>query len=95
MIWLTDKIEFPPYELTTDEGIIALGGDLSEKRLIFAYQNGIFPWFSEGDPIIWYCPHKRINAWFYTRMKLEFLNRCKKSLIKICLLLKKTKRLKK
>lgn len=60
MIWLTDKIEFPPYELTTDDGIIALGGDLSEKRLVFAYQNGIFPWFSEGDPIIWYCPHKRM-----------------------------------
>ena len=60
MIWLTDKIEFPPYELTTDDGIIALGGDLSEERLIFAYKNGIFPWFSEGDPIVWYCPYERM-----------------------------------
>ncbi|QNM84688.1 leucyl/phenylalanyl-tRNA--protein transferase [Polaribacter pectinis] len=60
MIWLTDKIEFPPYEFTTDDGIIALGGDLSNERLIYAYKNGIFPWFSEGDPIVWYCPHERM-----------------------------------
>ena len=60
MIWLTENLEFPPFELTTDDGIIALGGDLSEERLIFAYKNGIFPWFSEGDPIVWYCPFKRM-----------------------------------
>ncbi|MCG1037557.1 leucyl/phenylalanyl-tRNA--protein transferase [Polaribacter sargassicola] len=60
MIWLTEKIEFPSYEYTTDDGIIALGGDLSEERLIFAYKNGIFPWFSEGEPIVWYCPYKRM-----------------------------------
>ena len=60
MIWLTEKIEFPPYEFTTEDGIIALGGDLSEKRLIYAYKNGIFPWFSEGYPIVWYCPHERM-----------------------------------
>ncbi|WP_166387887.1 MULTISPECIES: leucyl/phenylalanyl-tRNA--protein transferase [unclassified Polaribacter] len=60
MIWLTDKIEFPPYELTTKDGIIALGGDLSDERLICAYKNGIFPWFSEGDPIVWYCPLERM-----------------------------------
>ena len=60
MIWLTDTIEFPSYESTSNEGIIALGGDLSEERLIHAYNNGIFPWYSEGDPIVWYCPHKRM-----------------------------------
>lgn len=60
MIWLSEKIEFPPYYLTTSDGIIALGGDLSEERLIYAYKNGIFPWFSEGDPIVWYCPLKRM-----------------------------------
>lgn len=60
MIWLTDKIEFPDYKLTTKEGIIALGGDLSENRLVKAYKNGIFPWFSEGDPIVWYCPFERM-----------------------------------
>lgn len=60
MIWLNDKIEFPSYESSTDEGIIALGGDLTEERLLHAYKNGIFPWYSEGEPIVWYCPHKRM-----------------------------------
>jgi leucyl/phenylalanyl-tRNA--protein transferase len=60
MNWLTDKIEFPSYQQTSKEGIIALGGDLSEERLLHAYQNGIFPWFSEGDPIVWYCPLERM-----------------------------------
>ena len=60
MFWLSDKIEFPDYKFTSKEGIIALGGDLSEKRLIHAYKNGIFPWFSEGEPIVWYCPAERM-----------------------------------
>lgn len=60
MIWLTDEIKFPDYQFTNKDGIIALGGDLSEDRLTFAYKNGIFPWFSEGDPIVWYCPHERM-----------------------------------
>jgi leucyl/phenylalanyl-tRNA--protein transferase len=60
MIWLTDTIEFPSYEFTSKEGIIALGGDLSEERLIYAYKNGIFPWFSKEDPIVWYCPFERM-----------------------------------
>jgi leucyl/phenylalanyl-tRNA--protein transferase len=60
MIWLTDKIIFPDYKLATADGIIALGGDLSEERLIYAYENGIFPWFSKGDPIVWYCPSERM-----------------------------------
>jgi len=60
MIWLTDIIEFPSYEFISKEGIIALGGDLSEKRLIHAYKNGIFPWFSEEEPIVWYCPFERM-----------------------------------
>ena len=60
MIWLTDKIDFPDYEFTTQEGVLAFGGDLSEERLVYAYKNGIFPWFSEGDPIVWYCPHERM-----------------------------------
>ena len=60
MIWLTNKIQFPSYECTSKEGIIALGGDLSEERLIEAYKNGIFPWFSEEDPIVWYCPFERM-----------------------------------
>lgn len=60
MIWLTNKLEFPPHKTATKEGILALGGDLSVNRLIFAYKNGIFPWFNEGEPIIWYSPLKRM-----------------------------------
>ena len=56
LIWLSETIEFPSYENATDDGVLALGGDLSEKRLIHAYENGVFPWFSEGEPIVWYCP---------------------------------------
>ena len=60
MIWLSDKIAFPDYKFATKEGILALGGDLSAERLIYAYKNGIFPWFSEGEPIVWYCPPERM-----------------------------------
>lgn len=60
MIWLTDEIAFPPYESTSHEGIIALGGDLSPERLLHAYERGIFPWYAEGEPIIWYCPPERM-----------------------------------
>ncbi len=60
MILLDKEIWFPPYELTTPEGILAIGGDLSVERLIYAYKNGIFPWFMDGEPIVWYCPHKRM-----------------------------------
>jgi len=60
MIWLTDTIEFPIPESTSEEGVIALGGDLSEERLLLAYKSGIFPWYSDDDPIIWYCPPERM-----------------------------------
>lgn len=60
MIWLSKEISFPPYNTATDDGIIALGGDLSVERLKYAYQKGIFPWFNEGEPIVWYSPYKRM-----------------------------------
>jgi leucyl/phenylalanyl-tRNA--protein transferase len=60
MIWLTDTIAFPGYDCTSEEGVIALGGDLSVERLTHAYKNGIFPWFSDNDPIVWYCPFERM-----------------------------------
>ena len=60
MIWLTNTIEFPGYDCTSEEGVIALGGDLSTERLTHAYKNGIFPWFSDNDPIVWYCPFERM-----------------------------------
>jgi len=56
---LDDDLSFPNPGLADDDGLLAIGGDLSLKRLLFAYSNGIFPWFSEGDPILWYSPHQR------------------------------------
>ncbi|MFY7672610.1 leucyl/phenylalanyl-tRNA--protein transferase [Tenacibaculum sp. MEBiC06402] len=58
--WLGKDIVFPPHEVATEEGIIALGGDLSIERLIYAYKTGIFPWFNEGEPIVWYSPPERM-----------------------------------
>jgi leucyl/phenylalanyl-tRNA--protein transferase len=54
-----DEIVFPDPALADDDGLLAIGGDLSAERLMLAYQNGIFPWFSDDDPICWYAPHKR------------------------------------
>jgi leucyl/phenylalanyl-tRNA---protein transferase len=56
---LTEKIIFPDPELADREGILAVGGDLSPERLALAYCNGIFPWYTEGEPIIWWSPDPR------------------------------------
>ena len=56
---LGDEIIFPAVHLTSGNGILAIGGDLSPDRLIAAYRQGIFPWYSEGDPIIWWSPDPR------------------------------------
>lgn len=60
MYILSDKIWFPPIEFTSPEGILAIGGDLSVKRLLLAYKSGIFPWYNEGEPVIWYSPERRM-----------------------------------
>ncbi len=60
MFLLGKKIEFPDVELASPDGILAIGGDLSPERLLLAYRNGIFPWYSEGEPIVWYSPEKRM-----------------------------------
>lgn len=60
MIWIGEELVFPPLELATDDGVLALGGDLSVERLQLAYKNGIFPWFNEGEPIVWYAPWQRM-----------------------------------
>ena len=54
-----DQLIFPDPELAEPDGLLAIGGDLSKERLLLAYRNGIFPWFSEGEPICWYSPHER------------------------------------
>lgn len=61
MIWLSEEtLDFPPVSLANDDGLLAIGGNLSPERLIKAYQNGIFPWFNEGDPILWWSPNPRM-----------------------------------
>jgi leucyl/phenylalanyl-tRNA--protein transferase len=56
---LTDKLEFPDYSQASKFGILAYGGDLSIERLKLAYQKGIFPWFNENEPILWWFPDPR------------------------------------
>ena len=56
---LPKEIIFPNPELAEEDGLLAVGGDLSFERLLLAYCNGIFPWYSDGDPILWWCPKPR------------------------------------
>ena len=57
---LDDKIAFPDPNLADESGLLAVGGDLSVERLVLAYSNGIFPWYSEGEPIMWWSPDPRM-----------------------------------
>ncbi|MFT3680890.1 MAG: leucyl/phenylalanyl-tRNA--protein transferase [Ferruginibacter sp.] len=59
MFLLNEELIFPPVELADDDGVLAIGGDLSTERLILAYKNGIFPWYNEGEPIMWWSPDPR------------------------------------
>lgn len=56
---LTDEIHFPPPHLA-QSGLLAVGGDLSRERLLRAYSMGIFPWYAEGEPILWWSPGRRM-----------------------------------
>ncbi len=51
---------FPDPRYASDEGLLAYGGDLSPNRILTAYRKGIFPWYSEGDPILWWSPDPRL-----------------------------------
>ena len=58
--WLNkDSVVFPPYSEVGDDGLIAAGGDLSVPRLVAAYHQGIFPWYEENQPILWWSPDPR------------------------------------
>ncbi len=57
---LPEKPVFPPPYLARQSGLLAVGGDLSPERLIVAYRNGIFPWYGEGEPILWWSPDPRL-----------------------------------
>ena len=55
---LDKSLWFPPADEATEDGLLAIGGDLTEERLLLAYRNGIFPWFEDEIPL-WWCPDPR------------------------------------
>jgi len=57
---LTKELYFPPVDKAIDEGLLAYGGDLSTERLLLAYRSGIFPWFEDDQPILWWSPNSRM-----------------------------------
>ena len=63
--WLTERDPFPPAgtALRDPNGLLAAGGDLSPERLLNAYGRGIFPWFGDNDPVLWWCPDPRMVLW--------------------------------
>ena len=56
---LDDELYFPPVDQALDDGLLAIGGDLSPERLLLAYRSGIFPWYSEDEPPMWWSPNPR------------------------------------
>lgn len=60
MHYLSEILYFPDVNQANRDGILAIGGDLSPKRLQLAYKSGIFPWFEVGDPILWWSPNPRM-----------------------------------
>lgn len=94
---LSEKLAFPPPRLATSDGLLAIGGDLSVERLLLAYSSGIFPWYSEADPILWWSPDPRLilfpNALHVSRRFERLLrrqpfqitfNRCFEKVIRNC-----------
>jgi leucyl/phenylalanyl-tRNA--protein transferase len=55
----TDDLRFPPVEYASPEGLLAVGGDLRPERLLEAYRHGIFPWYNDDQPILWWSPDPR------------------------------------
>lgn len=51
---------FPNPKFASDDGLLAFGGDLSIERLLSAYRHGIFPWYNQDDPILWWSPNPRM-----------------------------------
>ncbi|WP_288983230.1 leucyl/phenylalanyl-tRNA--protein transferase [uncultured Flavobacterium sp.] len=64
MYFLTQELYFPSVETASPEGIVAVGGDLSPERLVLAYNSGIFPWFEDDEPILWWSPSERMVLFF-------------------------------
>ena len=58
--FLDESLSFPQPDQARSDGLLAVGGDLTAERLMLAYRSGIFPWFSDGDPILWWSPDPRM-----------------------------------
>lgn len=56
---LDERLIFPDPTLAEPDGLLAVGGDLSAGRLLLAYNEGVFPWYSDDSPILWFSPHER------------------------------------
>lgn len=84
MYFLTKELYFPPVEEASPEGILAVGGDLSTERLLLAYKSGIFPWFEEDEPILWWSPEERMVLFFeYLKISKSMRNVLNKSDFKV------------
>ena len=77
---LNQNIVFPNVQEADEEGMLAVGGDLSVKRLLLAYQSGIFPWFNEDEVILWWSPDPRFvlfpNELKVSKSMKQFLRNC-------------------
>lgn len=60
MLFINKEIWFPPVSTATNDGLLAVGGDLSVERLLLAYKSGIFPWYNPTEPILWWSPDPRM-----------------------------------
>jgi leucyl/phenylalanyl-tRNA--protein transferase len=81
---LTDELIFPDPRRASKEGLLAIGGDLSPQRLLLAYVLGIFPWYGEGEPILWWSPDPRCVLFpdqLYVSRRLERIIRQKRFLL--------------
>ena len=70
MQFLTSDIQFPDVTMATKDGLLAVGGDLSVERLVLAYTSGIFPWYNDQEPILWWSPDPRFVL-FPERLKIS------------------------
>jgi len=76
---LTDKLWFPPVEQSAEDGLLAIGGDLSTERLLLAYRSGIFPWYNDDEPPLWWSPDPRFVLFpeelYVSKSMQQLLNR--------------------
>lgn len=97
MFLLDDSLSFPPAAMADKDGLLAVGGDLSTERLLLAYRSGIFPWYNDDEPILWWCPDPRMVLYpeelkisssmraLIRKNKFEFtINTCFEEVIKNC-----------